>query len=62
MRLPLKDKTLWAETAKTSIYVKNIRFHSAFDKMTPYEAPYDRKLSIKHLKSVGRKKYVLIPK
>ncbi|KAI0992189.1 hypothetical protein K3495_g15997, partial [Podosphaera aphanis] len=62
MLLPLKDKRLWAEAAKTFIYVKNIQSHSAINKMTPYEALYGKKPSIKHLQPFGRKCYVLIPK
>jgi len=62
MMIDISSKFLWAEAAATAVYIKNQLPHSRLpDRITPYQALYGRKPSIKHLQPFGRRCYVHIP-
>jgi len=62
MMIDISSKFLWAEAAATAVYIKNRIPHSRLpDRMTPYQALYGRKPSIKHPQPFGRRCYVHIP-
>ncbi|KAI1006263.1 hypothetical protein K3495_g1957 [Podosphaera aphanis] len=61
MLLPLKEKGLWAEVARTDIYTKNRLSHGAVNGQTPYEAFYGVKPSILNFQPFGRECYVHTP-
>src|SRR4030095_9318758 len=54
-------KQLWAELASTVVYLKN-RSPTSTLKTTPYEAYNGKKPDLSHLRAIGTKVYVHIPK
>ena len=53
---------LWAEAISTAVYTMNIVPHSTLpNKITPFEALYQRKPAIQHLKPFGTTAYTHIP-
>ena len=58
---PIHDKKLWAEAVLTSVYIKNRQPHLALKDLTPYEAFYGTKPSIKHVQPFGRECFIHVP-
>ena len=56
------DSRLWAEACSTAIYLRNRLPHSFLDGITPFEALYQYKPEIGHLRAFGASCYVHIPK
>jgi transposase InsO family protein len=54
-------KSLWAELAATVVYLKN-RTPTSTLETTPYEACYGKKPDLSHLRAIGTKALVQIPK
>jgi hypothetical protein len=55
-------KILWMEIAATIVYLKNRSPTRSLKDKTPYEAWFGRKPDLSHLKIIGTKAYVHIPK
>ena len=53
---------LWAEAARTVMYVQNCTPHRVFKNKTPEELFFDKKLEISHLRIFGYPLYIYIPK
>ena len=54
-------RSLWAEAAATTVYVRNRLPTTSVAGMTPYEAWYGKKPSVDHLRPLGCVAHVLIP-
>ena len=55
------DKRLWAEACYTAVYIKNRLPHSALPKkITPFQAMFNWKSAISHMRPFGAKCYVHI--
>ncbi|EOY27713.1 Uncharacterized protein TCM_029495 [Theobroma cacao] len=55
-------KEFWAKAANTVVYLQNILPTKALEKLTPYEAWYNVKPTVNHLKVFGCICYVHVPK
>ena len=53
---------LWAEAARTTVYVQNRTPHRILDNKTPEEAFFGEKLEVNHLRIFGCPVYIHIPK
>ena len=53
---------LWAEAARTAVYVQNRISHSALGNKTPEEMFYGEKPEVSHLNIFGCPIYIHIPK
>ena len=58
-RLPLR---LWYEITRTLTYLKNLWPHSFLDAKTPFQMIFKKKPDLAHLRVIGSKAWVLIPK
>jgi hypothetical protein len=58
-KLPL---SLWYEITRTLTYLKNLWPHSFLDGKIPYQKIFKRKPDLAHLRVIGSKAWVLIPK
>ena len=58
-RLPQK---FWAEALSTAVYLINRSPTKALDKTTPFEAWYEKKPNVSHLRVFGSSAYAHIPK
>jgi len=58
-RLPLR---LWYEVTRTLTYLKNLWPHSFLNGKTPFQMIFKRKPDLAHLRVIGSKAWVLIPK
>lgn len=54
-------QTFWAEAVNTAVYIKNRVLTKAVKAKTPFEAWFQRKPSIKHMRIFGAKAYAHIP-
>ena len=53
---------LWAEAARTAVYVQNRTPHRVLENKTPEEVFFDKKPEVSHLKIFGCPVYIHIPK
>ena len=53
---------LWAEAARTSVYVQNCTPHRVLKNKTPKEVFSSKKLEVNHLRIFGCPVYINIPK
>ena len=53
---------LWAEAAKTMVYVQNHTPHRALENKTPEEVFFDKKPEVRHLRIFGCPMYIHILK
>ena len=53
---------LWAEAAKTTVYVQNCTPHRALKNKTPKEVFYGKKPEVSHLRIFSSPMYIHIPK
>ena len=56
------DRKLWMELASTVVYLKNRSPSSAVPGTTPYEMWYGEKPSLSHLRTIGIKAHIHVPK
>ena len=56
------QKSYWAEAVTTAVYLRNRSPISTLVNMTPFEALFKKKPSVKHLKVFGSECYAHIPK
>jgi hypothetical protein len=55
-------QSLWYEISRTLVYLKNLWPHSFLNGKTPFQMIFKRKLDLAHLRVIGSKAWVLIPK
>ena len=53
---------LWAEAARTAVYVQNHTPHRVLENKTPEEVFFDKKPEVSHLRIFGCPVYIHIPK
>ena len=55
------SNSYWGEAVATAVYIPNRSPTSALEKMTPYEAWYEKKPNVNHFKVFGCLAYVHVP-
>jgi len=55
-------QNLWYEISRTLVYLKNLWPHSFLNGKTPFQMIFKRKPDLAHLRVIGSKAWVLIPK
>lgn len=55
------DQIFWVEAMCCTNYIQNGSHHKALDRITPFEAWFGRKLSVKHFKFFGCLAWAMIP-
>ena len=53
---------IWAEAAKTTVYVQTRTPHRVLENKTPEEVFFDKKPEVRHLRIFGCPMYIHIPK